>query len=60
MQQFTIQYWFYYQGANEKDFDETTIPAATYEAAVAILKSIRKNIFNLTDKTNYKLCQISQ
>lgn len=60
MQQFTIQYWFYYQGANEKDFDEVTITAATYEAAVALLKTLHKNIFKTTDQTNYKLCQISQ
>jgi precorrin-6x reductase len=55
MQQFTIEYWYYYNGANQKDFEEETITASTYEAAVAILKSLHKHIFKTTDKTNYEI-----
>jgi hypothetical protein len=53
MQQFTIEYWYYYNGTNEKDFEEETITAVTYEAAVAILKSLHKHIFKTIDKTVY-------
>lgn len=55
MQQFTIEYWYYYNGANQKDFEVETITASTYEAAVAILKSLHKHIFKTTDKTNYEI-----
>lgn len=55
MQQFTIEYWYRYCGANQKDFDEEKVTAATYEAAVAILKSRHKHIFKTTDKTNYEI-----
>lgn len=53
MQQFTIEYWYYYNGTNEKDFGKETITAANYEAALAILKSLHKHIFKTTDKTVY-------
>lgn len=55
MQQFTIEYWYYYNGTYEKDFEKETITAVTYEAAVAILKSLHKHIFKTIDKTVYEI-----
>jgi hypothetical protein len=55
MQEFTIEYWYRYGGANEKDFEEEKVTAASYDQAVEKLKEKHKHIFKTTDKTNYEI-----
>jgi hypothetical protein len=55
MQQFTIEFWYRYNGSNQKDFEEEKVTAASYDKAVEKLKEKHKHIFKTTDKTNYEI-----